>query len=917
MADELASIIVRITADAQEFLDAMGDATTEAKAFMEVGVALAGVGTLISGSFLAMSESAASFEGKIYDMEQRTGLATDTLSGLTLATEAYGRNIESLSTSMRKLATEAENADNGQKIAVKLFEDLGINVNDANGNVKQLSVLLPEVSDALSKVTNSTELANDATLLFGRGGLALIPIFKQGSQGLQEWSDAAVRAGTDVSQSQADMSKQFQIAQNLMFAALQGTANAIGDVFMPSLMDLAKEASSLISVLNQWAEAHGPLIKVIAEASLVLAGAGGLIAGIGAVAYITPLATAAMIAFAAGFEPAIIAIDQYAGALADAIVLAGNLGTVEETIAAAGVGATAGTIGLAGAIGILTGELVNWLIKGTEVQDWVDQFTDQALRSLHFEWDATGEASKSAAFTMSASTDTMLHLINSLATADAQRAADRAAQEAAFAQMQLQHNADMAELVVWQDTYNEAIDEWNTKVDEQVTSFHDLTDKQYQFIDALKQEIATHGDASAAVATHGGEIIALGKAMDHAKISMDADIATAVLSAVAHNALTDKLQEQIAKGLDYNQSLAQMDIALATNTGAGEEMNFWLAEGGMRFDAIQLGTTSFIKALYILVNKSRDVKDSIGALVFNTKILTEQLQQQNYVLDNQLAAYQGVDKGLIDHNALVKEQISEAQQVSSAMKDQIQLMQDWQQLSDKLASGIADGFAKAIVDGKNFWTSMVSLAQSSAETMLSAFLKGFISPFTDEIQKLGKSISSSLSGAMSGAIGEFGGIGAAMGGALSMGLISIAVPAIEALWKWIAGTSPQDSLNTFADREAAAVAASPYGGIVSGVSQVIDGRTLIGQFSQATAFQLPPSYSYSSSPSSGYYGAYGPGSAQVPASYAAPAQQSQQPVVNVTFTGPVTGLPSDVINTITQNIYAAVRFSGMQVQGNQ
>lgn len=279
----LASILVRISADATSFLEELSRSTKAAREFAEAGAILAGGGAAIVGSLTAMAEKAAGFGSEIYLAEQRTGVTSETLSGLKLAAESVGGSLDSVTMGLRKLATDAESAATGNKKMNELFDRLGVSAVDASGHVKDMNVLLPQVADALSHVQNNTDLAADAQALFGKGGAALIPIFKDGAAGLTAYSDKATALGVSVTDSQAAQSRAFSVAQEDAEKAISGIVMAIGQQFLPALTDLADNVTEHLKGIRQWVTDYPEVTDLVMNLGLALAGGGGLLLAIAGV----------------------------------------------------------------------------------------------------------------------------------------------------------------------------------------------------------------------------------------------------------------------------------------------------------------------------------------------------------------------------------------------------------------------------------------------------------------------------------------------------------------------------------------------------------------------------------------------------------------------------------------------------------
>jgi TP901 family phage tail tape measure protein len=381
----LASILIRISADASEFLEGLSKSTKAAKEFGEAGAILAGGGAAIVGALTAMSEKAGTFGASIYDAQQRTGLAAETLSGLKLGAEEVGGSLDNVTLGLRKLATDAENASNGNKKMEELFSRLGVSVTDSSGHLKDMNVLLPAVADALGGVQNNTERAAIAQALFGKGGAALLPIFASGSAGLTDMAEKATALGQSVTDSQATQSKAFAIAQEDAEKALGGIAIQIGSVFLPALTDLANAVTTHLEGVRKWLSDYPQVTELVMNLGLALTGGGGLLLAIAGTTAAVGLFGSALGVAAA---PLTIAIGALAGGAAILYTFRYAIAEVEAEIYSGFLGAlgtAAGKIAdLAGAVG-LTGlhdklESVKFSLENSAM-DWKASSDNWAAQS--------------------------------------------------------------------------------------------------------------------------------------------------------------------------------------------------------------------------------------------------------------------------------------------------------------------------------------------------------------------------------------------------------------------------------------------------------------------------------------------------------------------------------------------------------
>lgn len=331
----LASIIVRITADAAEFLEGMKKAETSAKEFVKVGAELSAVGGGMVTVLAAMAEHAGKFGAEIYGVQQKTGLAAEQISGLKLAAESTGSSLEVVEVGLKKLAQATEKAADGNKEASALFAKLGITAVDASGHAKQLNEVFVQSAEALSKITNTTDRAATAVALYGKGGMALLPIIAQGAEGLKKFEEKAKELGVSVTDLQAKQAKAFELAQEDAKKSFEGITMMAGQVLIPALTEVANTVGGLLVTFRQFAEGHQDLIKAAALLGVALLGAGGLALAFGAVAAAAGLVAAPIAIASAAIVGITVALAEFPklrsaviGVLHDLIEGATGLGSI-------------------------------------------------------------------------------------------------------------------------------------------------------------------------------------------------------------------------------------------------------------------------------------------------------------------------------------------------------------------------------------------------------------------------------------------------------------------------------------------------------------------------------------------------------------------------------------------------------------
>lgn len=116
---------------------------------------LAGIGAALIGAaggvfaFVASNTEAADALG---DMNAETGIAVEAIQELGFAAMLSGSSTEAMSSSLNGLSKVAGDAARGLGRGRKAFEDLGISVKDASGNVKTADVLFNELRESFARL---------------------------------------------------------------------------------------------------------------------------------------------------------------------------------------------------------------------------------------------------------------------------------------------------------------------------------------------------------------------------------------------------------------------------------------------------------------------------------------------------------------------------------------------------------------------------------------------------------------------------------------------------------------------------------------------------------------------------------------------------------------------------------------------
>ena len=123
---------------------------------------------------------------RISDVAAAIGLTTQSLAELGYAANQSGTDAQTLEGAMGKLNLKISDAVGGNKEAVKLFRELGVQLKDTNGQVRSTDAVLADLSETFKLLPEGPTKSALAVELFGKSGAGLLQFLSQGSDGIAE-----------------------------------------------------------------------------------------------------------------------------------------------------------------------------------------------------------------------------------------------------------------------------------------------------------------------------------------------------------------------------------------------------------------------------------------------------------------------------------------------------------------------------------------------------------------------------------------------------------------------------------------------------------------------------------------------------------------------------------------------------------
>jgi TP901 family phage tail tape measure protein len=212
---------------------------------------LGGVGSI--GGLAEMARQTAELGEHLHNLSVETGVTTQALQALQFGAEQAGLSGTNMQMGLDRLnRTIADSASGRNKQAASLFAHLGISLRDAHGHIRSVTEILPLLADAIQKTASAAMRSDMAQTLMGRSGARLLPLFAEGSAGLDELQERWNRFGYTLSDAQVATSTKFMDSWHDMTAAVSGFSTEVGARLLGVLQPVIEKMADWIATNREW-----------------------------------------------------------------------------------------------------------------------------------------------------------------------------------------------------------------------------------------------------------------------------------------------------------------------------------------------------------------------------------------------------------------------------------------------------------------------------------------------------------------------------------------------------------------------------------------------------------------------------------------------------------------------------------------
>lgn len=243
---------------------ALGDTVAAVGAAMAAAMVAAGAAIIEAGKALTdFAVGGAEYADNLLTMSSVTGMTTEKLQELQYASELVDVSVDTITGSMKKNLQSMRKVQQGNEKLAGVYDQLGVSVLDANGNLRNDEDVYWDLINALGQVSDETERDALAMEVLGKSAQDLNPLIEAGAEKMEDLSKQAHEAGYVLDEDTLEAFGEFDDQLRKLDVGATAAKNAMGTILLPVLTNLAGEGVDLLGEFTRGIlDANGDMEKM-------------------------------------------------------------------------------------------------------------------------------------------------------------------------------------------------------------------------------------------------------------------------------------------------------------------------------------------------------------------------------------------------------------------------------------------------------------------------------------------------------------------------------------------------------------------------------------------------------------------------------------------------------------------------------
>lgn len=254
---------INIPEGAEQAIGALGNVSGAAVAMAGYMAAAVTAIAKVEEKLKSMTEESGKRASDIQDLAMTYNMTTDTIQEMTYAGELMGVGMDTITDSIKDLTKNLYDAYENGGDTLAAFSELGVEITNTDGSLRNANAVFMDVIDALGGVENYTERDAKAMALLNESAQKLNPLIKQGSSRLREYAQEARDTGYVMGSDMLDTLDKVDTSMRRYNLQIEAGENAMSAEFAPALTEFNNKFGETFSQLAKDASESG-LIEVFA-----------------------------------------------------------------------------------------------------------------------------------------------------------------------------------------------------------------------------------------------------------------------------------------------------------------------------------------------------------------------------------------------------------------------------------------------------------------------------------------------------------------------------------------------------------------------------------------------------------------------------------------------------------------------------
>ena len=194
--------------------------------------------TFVKGTYDKFIGDTVTLADDLLTQSSVTGLSTDALQEYGYMAGLVDTDVSTITGSLTKLTKSMDSATSGTGASYEAFQQLGIDVTNADGSLRDANEVFAEAIGKLGEMENGTQRDAISMNIFGKSAKELNPLIDAGSEALEEYRKQAHEMGyvidNETLQSLGGVDDNMEVLKNTFETAKRQIATAL----MPVVVDI-------------------------------------------------------------------------------------------------------------------------------------------------------------------------------------------------------------------------------------------------------------------------------------------------------------------------------------------------------------------------------------------------------------------------------------------------------------------------------------------------------------------------------------------------------------------------------------------------------------------------------------------------------------------------------------------------------